>query len=354
MKASQMQGALLEYIVRNIMMNCGFSPVKADGLFTYENNGLFFINGRGAAHDADVLMDPPVQMPFTYPTRVLFECKAYNKKTSLPIIRNALGLRYDINEFEIVTKDTLLSRKNNRRAQYAIEQRNRYNYQVGIACIKGFTAPAVEFATNNKIPLLSVSWLFAQSSIALFSAINQTYITGIGEDSASEVYCYFKDRSIGAEYNHIRAKQFLDHDGVLGKIISMFHGKRPSWFIGLLETGDMVFLKLQTPTYISALFDTQINKGFKARLHYSERLPELWFLSVLSNSTDQIQVEFEFFVPHGIMRLWAEHENSRQSALEIKQRFFSRIFIFNNEINSDMPFVLINIDREWINKILEA
>ena len=32
---------------------------------------------------------------------------AYDTKTTLPIVRNALGLKVDINEFEIVTKDSL-------------------------------------------------------------------------------------------------------------------------------------------------------------------------------------------------------------------------------------------------------
>jgi len=55
------------------------------------SGGLFYVNGRGAAHDADVLMEPLVQIPFSYPSRILFECKAYDSKTTLPIVRNALG-----------------------------------------------------------------------------------------------------------------------------------------------------------------------------------------------------------------------------------------------------------------------
>ena len=65
------------------------------------------MNGKGAAHDADVFMEPPIQIPFIYPTRVIFECKAYASRAGLPIVRNALGLRQDINEFEIVTKESL-------------------------------------------------------------------------------------------------------------------------------------------------------------------------------------------------------------------------------------------------------
>lgn len=83
MKAGNIKGALLEYIVRNLLKNCGFTNVRADNLYSYERGGLLFINGRGAAHDADIIMNPPIQMPFAYPTQLLFECKAYGGVASL-------------------------------------------------------------------------------------------------------------------------------------------------------------------------------------------------------------------------------------------------------------------------------
>jgi hypothetical protein len=104
MKAENIKGALLEYLVRQIFKNCGFTNVKADGIYSFENKGLFFVNGKGAAHDADIIMNPPIQLPFIYPTQLIFECKAYRDEVGLPIVRNALGFRNDLNEFEIVTE----------------------------------------------------------------------------------------------------------------------------------------------------------------------------------------------------------------------------------------------------------
>jgi hypothetical protein len=167
MKVNILKGAFLEYIVRKLLKSCGFTNANADGLYTFERSGLFFVNGRGAAHDADVMMDPPIQMPFAYPTRIIFECKAYGGNTNLSVVRNAFGLRNDINEFEIVTKSSLKSRQNNRRASYAIEARKRYYYQVGVACVNDFSKPAVEFAANSKIPLLSLSWFLGRNIIQI-------------------------------------------------------------------------------------------------------------------------------------------------------------------------------------------
>jgi hypothetical protein len=139
MSAAKIKGSLLEFIVRRLMLNCGFTSVIPDGLLIYKQRGLTFINGKGAAHDADVLLNPPMQIPFSYPSRINFECKAYNKKIGLTIIRNALGLRTDINELEIVTRNDILRRKNNRRTILAIDNRERFQYQIGVASVEDFS-----------------------------------------------------------------------------------------------------------------------------------------------------------------------------------------------------------------------
>ena len=65
MSAAKIKGSLLEYLVRRMLTNCGFKKVSPDGMYSFEDRGLNFIHGKGAAHDADVLMDPPIQMPFS-------------------------------------------------------------------------------------------------------------------------------------------------------------------------------------------------------------------------------------------------------------------------------------------------
>lgn len=174
MKAGNLKGALLEYIVRNLLKSCGFLNVKADNLYSFQRGGLFFVNGKGAAHDADVIMNPPIQMPFAYPSQLIFECKAYRGPADLSIVRNALGMRNDLNDFEIVTKHSIKRRQNNRRASYAIETRNRFLFQVGVASINDFTKTAIEFAANNKIPLLSLTWFLSNNTINQINSIDQS------------------------------------------------------------------------------------------------------------------------------------------------------------------------------------
>lgn len=352
MKAGNLKGALLEYIVRQLLKSCGFTNVKADNLFSFEQRGLFFINGRGAAHDADIIMNPPIQMPFAYPSQLLFECKAYDSTTSLPIVRNAAGLRNDINEFEIVTRESLHKRQNNRRAAYAVDTRTRFLYQVGVASVNDFTAPSVEYATNNKIPLLSLSWFLPTATIRDFNNINQTLINSFDPDDIKNSYDFLKDREGDFYDNKYRkAINFLGSDNILGDIVTEANVTIKYSYIGLLETGDMVFLFARSRSEDNIL--NQLN-GFttlKAEIHWFSNRPNVWRLTVYNDQDRNQQTDFDFYVPKRIFNHWKTYNLDKIAALDIKQEFFSRIFVFNQKNNPEVPFSIINIDREWLAQI---
>jgi hypothetical protein len=354
MNVSNIKGSLLESLVRRLLANCGFISVSPDNLYTYESNGLFYVNGRGAAHDADVLMEPLVQMPFSYPSRVLFECKAYDSKTSLPVVRNALGLKIDLNEFEIVTKDSLEKRKTNRRSAYAIEQRKRYNYQVGVASVGDFSKPAIEFAANNRIFLLSLSWFLDQPIINTFHSIDQQYVDGMGEEIAKRIYDFLKDSARDADYaeRNRLARTYLERDTKVGRIITAFNEIIDRLFVGIIESGDLIFLFAQNENAASRLLNSGTTARLKGQIHYSPNRPDLWILTVAPDYLNQV-TEFHFFVPDMIMDLWGEYNLDREKAVEIKGEFFSKIFVFNRGIRPDLPFFIINIDREWLNQVRE-
>ncbi len=354
MKAGNIKGALLEYIVRQLLKNCGFTYVKADNLFSFERGGLFFINGRGAAHDADIIMNPPIQMPFAYPTQLLFECKAYGTVANLPFVRNALGLRNDLNEFEIVTRDSLLKRQNNRRATYAIDTRTRYLYQVGVASVNEFSKPAIEYATNNKIPLLSLCWFLSANSIRDFNRIDQRLIDGFDAADIQNLYTFLKDRNGNLHsQQYRRANDFLGDDNVIGDIVTFANTVLRFSYVGLLETGDMVFLFARTRTQENIL-NIQNNIGafftLKAEIHWFSERSNVWTLTVYNpNNRDQF-TDFDFYVPKRIFSHWQSFSLDKTVALDIKQDLFSKIFVFNQRNNPEAPFSIVNIDREWLER----
>jgi len=349
MKAGNIKGALLEYIVRNLLKNCGFTNVRADNLFSFERGGLFFINGRGAAHDADIIMNPPIQMPFAYPTQLLFECKAYGANANLPIVRNALGLRNDLNEFEIVTRDTLLRRQNNRRAAYAIDTRTRFLYQVGVASINDFSKPAVEFAANNKIPLLSLSWFLGPVSIRNFNNIDQPLIDSFNSQDIQNLYAFLKDRD-GNLYDtkYSRAYAFLSSDNIIGDIVTSANVTIRYSYVGLLETGDMVFLFARSRSEENVLNQQNGFSSLKAEIHWFGGRPNVWRLSVFNQRQSGQQTDFDFYVPKRIFNHWKTFNLDKSAALDIKQQFFSKVFVFNQRNNPEAPFSIINIDKEWL------
>jgi hypothetical protein len=53
-------------------------------------------------------------------------------------------------------------------------------------------------------------------------------------------------------------------------------------------------------------------------------------------------------LPTRIFSHWKTFNLDKASALDIKQQFFSKVFIFNQRNNPEAPFSIINIDREWL------
>lgn len=337
MNASKIKGSLLEYVIRNILTNCGFTKVKPDGKYIFTDRGLNFIHGKGASHDADVLMNPPIQMPFSYPYRINFECKAYNKKTGLTIVRNALGLRYDINEFEILTEEQLELRKNLRRTQYAIADRIRYNYQIGVASIEDFTKDAFEFAANNKIPLISLRWFLEDSICDLFHSLTDDYLNQIySEEQKNNLLLFLKGND---DFYSLFSQDVPSH---IKTILNALNDFKSNVIIGLLESGDMLFL----------LSNSNINKYFlkeqeslSARYTYfgGENL-DYWTMYI----NDELRLNF--YLPVRIFNLWRQENFNAETAINLKEKHFAKMFVFFKH-ESENVLKIISIDEVWINSI---
>lgn len=338
MSAAKIKGSLLEFIVRRLLLNCGFKSVVPDGLFIYKQRGLTFINGKGASHDADVLLNPPMQIPFSYPSRINFECKAYNKIIGLTIIRNALGLRADINEFEIVTRDHILRRQNNRRAILAIDNRQRFQYQVGVATVEDFSKDAFEFAANNKIPLICLRWFLNNNICDLFHQITDTYLSQFRENDLNDLTQYLKGND---NYNGERFTR--EAESHIRTILNSFYEFENRVFIGLLESGDMLFLFSNTENTREQLLSRQ---NLSAQFHYRPKTFDYWTITINDN------IELGFYLPSRIIEIWRDQNFNTQAAINLKQELFSRLFLFiRNNNENELPFKIVNIDRHWLNEI---
>lgn len=356
MKAGHIKGAILEYIIRDILKNCGFTNVVEEPPYTFKDGDLFKINGKGAAHDADVLMEPPIQIPFSYPMRIIFECKAYAEKVKLDVIRNAAGMREDINNFEIVTTDFLNRRINNKRTTYAVENRNRHLYQVGVAAVGEFTTPAVEFAINNKIPLFSLNSNFNEYSANKINSITQTLIDSFSPEDIKNLYNFLKDRN-GNIYDekYEGALRILQTDGPLGDItaVSGYIAKRTN--VAILNNGQIIFLFSNQQH--ESLFNSKENLKYKAELHWSSANRNSWRLTVYTenngNENDNLRADFNFFLPTQLLKEWGESNFKKSAALNLKENYFSKIMVFNKGNDNSFPISIIKLDENWFSRLRE-
>ena len=101
-------GKAFEIFVKRLLVCVGFSEVRSDGLYIFDAAPGQMIQGLGEAHNADVLLEPPVQTPFCSLSRLLIECKDYKSRVGLNTLRSVLGLKEDINHFDIVDLNELV------------------------------------------------------------------------------------------------------------------------------------------------------------------------------------------------------------------------------------------------------
>ena len=93
--------------------------------------------------------------------------------------------------------------------------------------------------------------------------------------------------------------------------------------------------------------------NLQAEIHWMSSSPNKWLLSIRpARHWNDIapSMEFEFFLPRRIFNHWKQFNLDKSRALDIKQEFFSRIFIFNKREHPETPFYVINIDREWLER----
>lgn len=339
------KGKLFEHFVYNLLLTCGFWPVTKDGLLIYDGTAGTMIQGLGQPHNADVLLAPPVQTPFYFPTRLLVECKCYDEPIGLPIIRNALGLREDINSFDIVTEEILRNRKSSRTTGITCYPIMRYQYQVGVASMSGFKSTAFPFAQAHRIPLISFSsTLFSgvRRSIELIEECamrDERFAKQLLESLKRQqeegyIDTYFYEKIEGEAYAFVR--EFTQELLRFQKQIT----------IGLLEDGTILFLMKEREDMeqgkanrYEGPYEEEDENPYKDRYEnqygYTDGYTDGYALH-WNNQSDIWSLEdgrehYHFELPRTLYEKWiAFSEEQRSAALQLKRDYLSKIVLFGN------------------------
>lgn len=306
-------GKAFELFVKHILINIGFSDVKSDGLYIFDGAAGQMIQGVGEAHNADVLLEPPVQTPFYSRTRLLIECKDHRRKVGLDTVRGALGLREDINHFDIVDVNRLLARRRQNRSGPVYDY-ERYTYQTAVASLSGFTVQAQEFAASHRIPLLEFDRMpFWYAFCELLGYDNDLFDRNM------------RNRRIYPA--HVTEEQIIDFADEIGRRMA----------VAITNSGQLLFL-YRTSGYENSFSDSYT-------LHWSEP-SQPWQLR-------SGQQTYLFQLPESIMKIWLTSSTDdlalKKEAINCKAGLLSSMIVYY--ANYCMPAVqMISIDKYALEK----
>lgn len=305
-------GKAFELLVKTILLHIGFSAVRSDGLYIFDGAPGQMIQGLADAHNADVLLEPPVQTPFYTPTRLLIECKDYAGKVGLNTMRSALGLREDINHFDIVDRAELEFRRRNRRSGMTYDYQ-RFLYQVGVASMSGFTVPGQNFAATHRIPIIEFNKM----------PFWEEFCAAIGYDGH-----YAAVKRINGEFGN---------DEELRRIIDQIASRSA---VAITGSGQMLFLYRVTGD------ETEFDEFYS--LHWSTP-QKPWILR-------SGRVEYHFQLPKHLLKLWLENSSTdlerKINAINCKTNFLSNMVVYYSE-NSQPRMKMISIDRYMLQEALQ-
>lgn len=349
MKVDIIKTTLLEHLVRNLLHNCGFSSVYSTNPFPFNQNRFCFTYGKNAFLDSGFKINPQIKIPFTYPIQLFFEFKSSEIHDSLAQIQNASEFRDDLNQMEFVGSEHYSKQQNFKRSLLQIESETAYTNQVGAALIKDFDESAVAFASHHKIPLLSLSWFLESKAIKKINALDQTYIDSISKSELYNLYDFLKDNQGNLnDVKYCRAKTFLNSDRNLGSIISRSNETIQHTYTGILETGELVFLKSRSRSEETVLNQQNPFVTLKGELHGCSSKPNQWRLSVYNQRELENQTDFDFYVPQHVFSIW-KSENLEQSTPKASSL---KVYVFNKKHNPELPFSVVTIDRAWLDKVV--
>ncbi|GAB3453808.1 hypothetical protein [Actinophytocola sediminis] len=158
-----LRGYVLEEVLARLLYDNGYrllvSEQQDPEALKRGAHGLL-VRGRGADHQADVLGELTLPVPFSLPLRIFVEAKYRGVKANLRDVRNAHGVVHDVNE------------------QYATASAGarsvpvrRYYYRYTLFSATGFSRPAQQYALAQQISLVDLS---SPAFTALLDAANRT------------------------------------------------------------------------------------------------------------------------------------------------------------------------------------
>jgi hypothetical protein len=292
-------------------------------------------------HQIDAIADFSISPPFAYPIRLLLEAKFYQRNVGIEIVRNAVGVVKDVNEFWIASNNM---------------SKPRFHYQYAIFTSSSFTKPAQEYAFAQDIYLIKLEnnryfypiiESLAELNYSDFGGESETQINidltelrkNIRKSLSIENPCGITEYCVRQNFNREKLNNIVQSSLRLG-----------ASYLGVLGNSFPVFL---TP---SEFFDIDnLIADPTVRICWNS---EKWYIvrqHAICQSLNESDIIFSFDLPDELFKLYSENNMLSQSrALDLKQDFMSSIQItFRDPNRKFMSSLELKLDDGWLRRFRE-
>ncbi len=331
-----LKGYLLEEVLAYLIRNTGYKllvdPKQDERDLGWERNSLV-VKGRGTTHQVDVLGELEWIPAFTYPLRLIIEAKFRKGKTNVGVIRNAVGVLFDVSQ-------------NNSPSREQDSFSQKYQYTYAVASTSGFSKSAMQMAIAHQISIIDLSiseYNNLKDSITesagrllqsiedhdikkgkLINGIRYLLRKNLGTQPEVETDFHLNDNlcsslSLGLEPMVMRAKEYKE------------------LFVGMANGPFMLLLKADAPSRFLNYAKKQPTHKIVIRWSL-ETDPNTWVIHPIGNTA---AYRLTFKLPEQLRKwIFEVHEKRKERAIQAKQRYFSNITIYRRIDEQDYLFRL--------------
>lgn len=336
---------LLEEVLLNLLKDSGYitvnnaenDPTLKDGSAGIE------VKGRGWNHQIDAIADFAMSPPFSYPIRLLLEAKFYADKIGIDIVRNAVGVLKDVDEFWVSNNLNRMSKP-------------RYHYQYAIFTSSAFTFPAQQYAFAQDIYLIKLE--NNKYFLPIVNAIEDLTFEDFNGDSDRKIEINLSDlrktvRESLKNNSDYSLRNYIGNNAFSQeKFTNIFQKSTTlsSSYLGMISNRFPIFLT-PSPTFDidSLISDPTI------RICWDN---EYWYIVKSTANCRHLsndEILFSFDLPEDIFKLYADSDMlSPRRALDLKGELMSSIqIVFKSLDQRIISSIELKLDDDWLEKAKE-
>lgn len=337
-----LHGMMLEEVLLALLRNSGYTPIDdpaQDPISLEGSNGFVKVRGRGGAHQIDVIADFKINIPFTYPLRLLLESKCYDpgSKAGIGIVRNAVGVLKDVSEFWHIN-------------QNRDPVRRRHHYQYVLCSSSGYSDEAQRFAFVQDINLLQIPPGTLLSQIVdMIRSMQRSHVRGAGTQTRRNSRWLIGLRQ--------KVRRWLQHGRASEQDLAETFTDA-SIFIRILEWANnlnecyLTFLAGRLPVLLVPEDGTSFQDLIatrEVRFFYDTEDTKSWFIE----SQDETRL-FRFSMPPIMLQEYlTSNQLTPTRALDAKQDLLGSMQILQVR-DGRVQWIHFQLDEAWISQLREG